>query len=112
MSVPHAFHTVTVVRPQMVDRRGTLVADWANAQRTALPDCCMQERSTVRDLDGRTLSVSEGFVLFAPPGADVQAGDRIEFNGNTFEVDGIPADWPCRSGRISHVEVPLSRWEG
>lgn len=112
MSVPHAFHTVTVVRPALVDKRGTVAPDWESAERTVLAGCCVQERSTVRDFDGRTLSVSEGYVLFAPEDADVQAGDRIEFNGVTFETDGIPSEWPCRSGRISHVEVPLSRWEG
>lgn len=112
MSVPHAFHTVTVVRPTVVDRRGTKVPDWNDAEEIELSGCCLQERSTMRDFDGRVLSVSEGFILFAPLGANIQAGDRVKFGGVTYEVNGIPSDWPCRSGRISHVEVLLSRWAG
>ena len=40
------------------------------------------------------------------PAADVQAADRIAWNGITFEVDGSPQRW-FRRRRPHHLEVSL-----
>lgn len=104
--------TVTVIRAALKDSRGTKVLDWQNATRTPLDGCSVQPGDTSRDFDGRTVQVSEDWTLYAPPGSDVKAGDRIEWEGTTFEIDGVPMPWKSPTGRVSHMWAKLKEWRG
>ena len=104
--------TITVKRAALVDSRGTKVRDWANAASFAVNGCSVQPSTSSRDFDGRTTQVTEEWTLYAPPGSDLQAGDRIEWNGLTFEINGAPMPWTSPTGRVSHVWARLNEWSG
>ena len=104
--------TITVKRAALKDSRGTKVRDWANAVSNTLGGCSVQPTSTSRDFDGRTTQVTEEWTLYAPPGSDLQAGDRIEWNSLTFEINGAVMPWKSPTGRVSHMWARLSEWSG
>lgn len=108
--------TVTVVHPSMSESRGTVVPNWANAQRHVVRGCSVQLPTTTMELDGRTQTALRG-TLYAPPSASIRAGDRIEwtdFTGVAHDllVDGEPMPWKSPTGRVTHVQARLAEWEG
>ena len=103
---------VTVKRAEQVDKRGTTVLDWSSPTTFEISGCSVQPSTTSRDFDGRALQVSEDWVLYAPPDADVQAGDRVEWHGSVFEINGSPMPWESPTGRVSHVWARLVEWRG
>lgn len=103
---------VTVKRAAEVDKRGTVVLDWDNPQTFELSGCSVQPSTTSRDFDGRTVQVSEDWTLYAPPNSDLLAGDRIEWQDATFEINGAPMPWTSPTGRVSHMYARLSEWRG
>ena len=104
--------SITVKRASLKDSRGTKVLDWSNPQSTTVAGCSVQPNMTSRDFDGRTIQVTEDWTLYAPPQSDIVAGDRIEWQGMTFEVNGAPMPWTSPTGRVSHVYARLSEWSG
>ena len=48
---------------------------------------------------------------YIPEGSDVIAGDRILFDGDTYEINGEPKKWTGAFTR-SHIQLNLTRWEG
>lgn len=112
MSVPHGWDTVTVHRPAMVERRGSIVPDWDRESTHEVAGCNMQPASTSRDFEGRAVQADDAWTLYAPPSADIRACDRIGYDGRTFEVDGEPQPRRSPTGRISHLQVALARWRG
>lgn len=103
---------VTVLRAPTVRERGSEVRDWANAEAHAVAGCSVQPSNTGSDMDAREGQVTDRWRLYAPPGADVQAGDRIQWGGHTFEVDGAPYQWTSPTGRVSHKQAMLVEWSG
>lgn len=103
--------TITVKRPALVDSRGTKVKDWTNATTRTVAGCSVQAGETSMDLDGRT-ETTLGGAVYAPPGADIKAGDRIIAAAGTFEVSGEPMPWKSPTGRVSHVRANIQRWRG
>ena len=104
--------TVTIKRAQMVDKRGTIVADWLNPQVFTIGGCSVQPSTSTRDFDGRTLGILEEWTLYAPTGADLRAGDRVVWRDTTFEINGAPMPWESPTGRVSHVYARLTEWSG
>ena len=101
---------VTLVRAgATTDRYGGTVKDWATATSTAAKGWVAQ-RTASEVLDGREAQVS-GWVLFVGPDQDVIGLDRVEWAGQTFEVDGpvLPAYTPRG---LHHIEVPLKQVAG
>lgn len=92
----------------MKESRGTLVKDWANATTHTVGGCSLQLQSTTSDLNARTLQVTNNAILYAPYGADIKAGDRID----GYEITGEPMPVCGATGNISHMEIPLSEWRG
>jgi hypothetical protein len=41
----------------------------------------------------------------------VKAGDRIEYGGNVYTINGDPLIWPAPA-RLQHVQLNLARWRG
>lgn len=111
-----AHERVTVVRPGSKSSRGTTVPDWANAQRRVITGCLVQTPNTTMDMDGRQQTALLG-TLFAPPRADLRAGDRIEWAdpmgvAHAFAIVGVPMPWTSPTGRVSHVQATITEWEG
>lgn len=89
------------------DRYGNTVLDWTNPDEDAIDGCAFAPTSTSEDYDQRA-AVIQVPMLYAPPGADINAADRIVFRGTTFEVNGEPATWVDPfSGVEKGIEVPL-----
>lgn len=103
---------VVVLRAPLVDRRGAKERDWGSSSSHEVAGCSVQIGSTSTDRGDPRESVSSAATLYAPPGADIAAGDRISCASGTFSVEGIPMPRTSPSGAVSHVECQLSRWEG
>ena len=63
-------------------------------------------------MDGRVQGTSEGYTCYLPPGADVVAGDRIQYNGETYTIMGEPKVWKSPTGQVSNTQLVLERWYG
>lgn len=105
--------TITRIRPGTKTERGSEVPDWSPGAVSVLeiPGCSVQPVATSLSLDGRVLGVSESFTAYIPENSDVKAGDHIEFDGDTFEINGEPKNWPGVFN-LSHMQLNLVRWEG
>lgn len=101
------------VRPGTKTVRGSVVPDWASAKVSELTivGCSIQPASTSLSQDGRVLGINEGMTVYCPEGSDVQAGDHIVANGQTYEIQGEPKPWVAPFTR-SHIQLNLIRWEG
>jgi len=104
--------TITVLRAATVSSRGSTVLDWSNPTSTTVTGCSVQPSASTRDFDGRVVQVSEDWTLYAPVGSAIDAGDRVVWNGATFEVDGAPMPWTSPTGRVSHMWARLREWRG
>ena len=104
---------VTRVRPGTKELRGSTVFDW-DADKVSIltiKGCSVQPASTSLSLDGRVLGINEQWTAYLPEGSDVRAGDRIIFEGETYEINGEPKKWAAPFTRSS-VQLNLTRWEG
>lgn len=103
--------SIVVVRPGTKQSRGSTIPDWSTATRRTIDGCSVQPASTSLSQDGRVLGISEGWTAYLPEDADVQAGDRIEFGGETYTINGEPKRWTGAFTR-SNIQLNLVRWEG
>ena len=54
----------------------------------------------------------DGLTVYGPPDADVQAGDRIEYGGKVYTINGEVLSWPSATGGLDHIQLNLERWQG
>lgn len=108
-----ASQSVVIVRAGTKTIRGSTVPDWSASavKKTTVSGCSVQPASTSLSLDGRVLGLSDAWTAYVPEGTDVKAGDRVEFDGNTYEINGEPRVWTGAFTR-SHIQLNLTRWEG
>ena len=99
------------VRPTTTKSRGSTIYDWSEPDRLEIYGCSVQPSSTSLTQDGRVQGISDGLTVYAPLDADVRAGDRIEFGGNTYTINGDPLIWPG-AGKLAHIQLNLMRWRG
>ena len=104
--------TVTVLRPQMVERRGSRVPDWTNPTEITVTDCHAQPIDASYESEGRESNQTSRARLYAPVDADIRRGDRVLALGETFEVVESLPYWPSPTGRLAHRQFDLERWEG
>ena len=104
--------TVTVRRAPLVDSRGTKVRDWSAYVEHEVTGCSVQPASSATAWTDQRQPVTYDAVLYAPPGADVEDGDRIVYAGATYAVDGAPMPWASPTGAIDHVQANLVTWRG
>lgn len=102
---------LTIVRPKTITERGSEIPDWEHTTRTTVNGCSVQPATTSLTMDGRVLGISEGMTAYLPEGTDVQAGDHIEYDGQTYEINGEPKKWVGAFTR-SNIQLNLIRWEG
>lgn len=109
------FHQTFVrVRATLVeDRYKNKKRDWDNAAREEFRGVNIQPvgagRQAAEENDDR-LTLVTGWVLQTPEGVDLdlQATDRVEFDGMTLEVEGKVGRWPDPFGPgVHHVEARL-----
>lgn len=103
--------TVTVLRAQTVNKNGMEVFDWEHASSHTITRCQITAQATSRDYD-RTLQVPDHRTLRAPYEADITAGDRIIWNGETYEIEGEVFHTASPAGGASSTRCTLARWDG
>lgn len=106
-----AKQSVTRIRPGVKTVRGSDIPDWDNATSLVISGCSVQPAATEMSQDGRVLGILDGMTAYLPPGADVQEGDRIVYDGETYVLDGAPRVWKA-AFNLSHVQIRLRRWSG
>ena len=103
--------SITRLRPSTTTERGSTVYDWSAPDRLVIDGCSVQPASTSLSQDGRVQGITDGLTVYAPEDADLQAGDRIEYGGNVYTINGDPLLWPG-AGRLAHMQLNLTRWRG
>lgn len=105
--------TVTRIRPGTKELRGSIVPDWdpAKVDRLMIKGCSVQPATTTLSEDGRVLGITEQWTAYLPEGADVKAGDHIEFDGGVYAINGEPKKWTA-AARLSNIQLNLIRWKG
>lgn len=104
--------TVKVLRAPVTKKNGAEIRNWSKPTETTLSNVQVTASSTSRDFEGRALQVDDRRILRARYNADIQPGDRIQWNGETYEVDGEVFHTKSPTGRVSSTRCTLVRWEG
>lgn len=112
MALSFARQTVIRIRPGAKLSRGSEIPDWESATRAIIPGCSVQPAATSLSQDGRVLALTDGLTAYLPADADVKAGDRIEYAGNVYVINGAPRVWPSASGMLDNMQLNLERWSG
>lgn len=104
---------ITRIRPGTTTSRGSTIPDWSQDKVNTLviKGCSVQPATTSLSQDGRVLGINEQWTAYLPEGSDVQAGDHILFDGETYEINGEPKKWTAPFTR-SNIQLNLTRWEG
>lgn len=105
--------TVIRIRPGTKDSRGSLIFDWSEnkVDKKKISGCSVQPSSTSLSEDGRVLGISDMYTLFAPSDAEIESGDRIQFDSKIYTVEGDVRVQPS-AARLDHLEISLRRYHG
>lgn len=103
--------SITRIRPGTKTERGSEVPDWDDPDTLVIFGCNVQPASTSLSQDGRVQGITDGLTVYAPADADIIAGDRIQFAGNVYTINGDPLIWPGVA-RMGHIQLNLMRWRG
>jgi len=104
--------SITRIRPGTKTERGSEVPDWDDLDTLVINGCSVQPASTALTQDGRVEGITDGLTVYAPAGADVHVGDRVEYAGNVYTINGDVLSWPSASGTLDHLYLNLVRWRG
>lgn len=110
-SAAWAMQTVTVIKPTMVDDRGTPRPDYDQPAQRFDVSCRVQPRGAEEALDGRTSNIIRWYV-FAPADTDLTHLDAVEYLGVRYAVDGDPMRWFSPTGRVDYIRASLIDWQG
>ncbi|MGW4603729.1 hypothetical protein ACWENS_10710 [Streptomyces sp. NPDC004532] len=110
---------VRVRAGEKTDRGGNTVPDWSQPDRLAVTGLNIQPNAPANvaseTVDEQRDSVITGYRVQSTEGTspDIKATDRIEWNGQTFEVDGEVAVWPdLFTDTPHHIEFSMVRATG
>ncbi|MCX5522589.1 hypothetical protein OG342_06890 [Streptomyces bobili] len=100
-----------------VDRGGNNVPDWSPSavDRLTVTRLNIQPASQSEDVDEQRNAVVTGYRVQSEEGTapDIKATDRIEWNGEAFEVEGEVASWPgLFTDAVHHIEFMMVRATG
>lgn len=105
--------TITRIRPGTRTLRGSDVPDWSadKVSTLVIGGCSVQPATTSLSMDGRVLGITDQLTAYLPENADVMAGDRIVYNGETYTINGDVKRWKG-AANLSHIQLNLAKWEG
>ena len=104
--------TVTVLRAPVVTAGMRSERDWSQAASHTVSGCSLQPAGTSTAFGTVDAVSGADATLYAPPSSDIVEGDRIEFGGVVYVVDGIPYAWKSPTGRVSSKQARLKKWAG
>lgn len=112
--MPLSFINDSVIRQRatVTNKNGMEVLDWSNPTTATIKGVQVTALGTTRIFDGRTLQIDDRRTLRAPYDADIKAGDRIVWHGNTYEIEGDVFRTKSPTGRVSSTRCTLVRWCG
>lgn len=99
------------------DRGGNTVPDWSESavNRLTVTGLNIQPNSQYESVEVDRNEVVTGYRVQSAEGTgpDIRAKDRIEWNGQTFEVDGEVGVWPeLFSDTTHHIDFVMVRATG
>ncbi|MEU6033975.1 hypothetical protein ABZ801_01055 [Actinomadura sp. NPDC047616] len=100
--------TLIIVNPGPSDPHGDPTGQ---DDRTIVPGCNVQPAGSNEVLDGRD-TVTTRMRVFAPSWAPVTATSRVEWNQQTWHVEGSPGSWSDPAGTPHHLEFLITRTTG
>ena len=103
---------VTVLRAPLITKNGMEKRDWENAVPHTIKNVQITAQATSREFGDRVKQVTDRRTLRANYEADIVPGDRIIWNGDTYEIDGEVFHTVSPTGRVSSTRCTLARWEG
>ena len=105
--------SITRIRPGTKESRGSTIPDWSPevVDTLKISGCSVQPATTSLSQDGRVLGITDMLTAYIPEGSDVQAGDRIAFDGNVYTINGEPRKW-TGAVNMSHIQLNLELWKG
>ena len=114
MAWPYSWakQTIKRIRPGTKNVRGSDIRDWENVEELEIGGCSVQPAGNTLSQNGHELGVYDGYTVYAPSNADIQAGDRIEYDGQVYEINGEPNHWISATGNLSNMLLNLKRWYG
>lgn len=107
---------ITVLHAPMIDERGTQIRDWDHAEKHVIIGCSVQPSTTSTAFDAnppRENQVYSQYIVYLPATAQYPvSGDRIEWNGDVFSIQGKPMIWNSPTGHLSHKVIYMKHFEG
>lgn len=101
--------TITRLRAGETTDHGNVVPDWGAPDSLTITGCDVQPGASQEDLANRD-GVLIRWTVYGPYDADVNARDRVVWDGATYEVDGNPARWQGLG--LDHTVILLKDWDG
>lgn len=99
-------------RPGRKESRGSTILDWNHTIDVTITPVSVQPAGGYIDQDGRVLGMSDTYNIYTNLDADIHAGDRIIFEGNTYDVDNEPGIWNSPTGRVSSKQFSITLHKG
>lgn len=106
---------VRVRAGEKTDRGGNTIPDWSTPNRLMVTGLNIQPNTQTETADEQRNAVITGYRVQSAEGTapDIEAADRIEWMGETFEVDGEVARWPgLFTDSVHHIEFVMRRATG
>lgn len=92
MPGPIGRQTVTVLEAPLVDGDyKTKVRDWDHPVPTAVPGCTVDYTSNSRVRQAGDQTTTRAQLLMPPRAMTITTGMRVQWDGRTWDVDGVPA---------------------
>lgn len=104
--------TITRLRPGTKESRGSIIFDWSTYTSLDINPVSAQPAGGSIDKDGRVLGMTDTYNVYTNLDADIHAGDRIIFEGNTYDVDNEPSIWNSPTGRVSSKQFSMTLHKG
>lgn len=102
----------TVLRAPLITKNGMEKRDWENAVPHIIKNVKVTAQATSREFGDRVTQATDRRTLRANYDADIEPGDRVIWNGDTYEIDGEVFHTVSPTGRASSTRCTLVRWEG
>ncbi|MFJ6316085.1 hypothetical protein ACIQJW_08390 [Streptomyces californicus] len=83
---------VLVDAPLVAGDYNTRVRDWAHATRTPVYGCTVDYASSTESKDAKDQTVTAAQLSMPRRAPRVSEWQRVEWDGRTWEVDGVPLD--------------------
>lgn len=93
---------ITRLRPaSTVDAHGNTIQNWASVTRLDLPGAISWPIVTREAITPGREAIVDTWMVAVPPGVGIDRHDRIEIDGQVWQIDGWPQAWanPYTGGR-------------